>query len=703
MTREVKVKVKADTAEYVAPVAGATETTEKFDDKVKQTNDDLGKTAPAAAKAAAAMKLLGDEGGKTKVALEDGIGKNSTSLGVLDQKLQAARAEVRRLADEFNKTGDAGTLSKLFDAKNVAGDLEKLQKQLTSAMYTGTKTGLDLGGKEGSKSIFASIQGVLSTPIVGPITVGIAAAIAPALAFVVPMLNAALVSGGGFALLAGGVAGALQSQQVRDAASGLGSTLKSVFLDATSSFRNPVENALLDLTDFSRHLDLRSVFAPLAQYVAPLEKGLEGFLSRLTAGLAYFAEHMKPLVDVFVAHLPQFGAIVESFLQRVSRNAGENASAFDLLLTVLENVVRLIGGAIEAFDHMYKVAINVALGIAVAFDKAFGWVPVVGKQLDDNVLTLARLASEANGGVVGGFDNAATAADGLNGAVGPNGLGKSVLGTKTAFEQLDQATLQWKNDALDAKTASLNFKDALSNLKDQMKQNGAGFDENTTAGRQNTEQLNALAQSAQDVADKVYASTGNSQAAAQAYIQAKNQVMELAKQGHASASEIAALNQALDNAVKIRKGSIDIEVNLTGSGKALVTNQGVTILSGTGRKLERYGGVYEHAETGLVSAGIYSPQNPARYAFAEPATGGEAFVPKYGDYQRSTGIIDTAARWYGGRFVPTTAAAAAPQVFQPVINARVFVGDREITDIVRVEVDAADQRTAGAVAGGVRV
>lgn len=651
MTRSVKVTLEADVGKYTVPVIAAKDETDKLDNKVEALNRDLDKTTPAAARAAAAMKLLGDEGGKTKVALEDGIGKNSTSLGVLDQKLQAARAEVRKLADEFNRTGDSNTLGKLFDAKNIAGDLEKLQKNLTSALYTGTKVGLSEGGQEGSKSIFASIQGILSTPIVGPITVGIAAAVAPALALVVPMLNAALVTGGGFALLAGGVAGALQSAQVKDAASGLGSTLKSVFIDATSSFRNPVENALLDLTDFSRHLDLRSVFAPLAQDIAPLEKGLEGFLSRLVAGLGKFAENMKPVLYVFEQHLPQLGAVLENFLQRVSRNAGENASALDMLLTVLENAVKWVGILIEAFDHAYKVAVDVSLGIAVAFDKAFGWVPFVGKQLDGTVLALARMAAEANGGAEA-MDNSATAADGLNGAVGPNGLGKSVLGTTTAMQQLDTATLQWKNDALDAKNATLQYKDGLANLKQQMQDNKAGFDENTAAGRQNIEALNQLATSAQDVADKTYAATGNSQAAAQAYAQARDQILDLAKKGHASADEINALNQALDNVIKIRKGSVELQINLTGSGKALVENQGVTILQGTGRKLERAGGIYEHAEEGLLSAGIYPATSPARYAFAEPATGGEAFVPRYGEYMRSTSIIDQAARWYGGRFAP---------------------------------------------------
>jgi len=61
----------------------------------------------------------------------------------------------------------------------------------------------------------------------------------------------------------------------------------------------------------------------------------------------------------------------------------------------------------------------------------------------------------------------------------------------------------------------------------------------------------------------------------------------------------------------------------------------------------RWGGVTAHAQSGLLNAGIYSTQNPARYAFAEPATGGEAFIPRRGNRARSLAILDVAASWYG--------------------------------------------------------
>ncbi|KPC64435.1 hypothetical protein, partial [Streptomyces chattanoogensis] len=56
----------------------------------------------------------------------------------------------------------------------------------------------------------------------------------------------------------------------------------------------------------------------------------------------------------------------------------------------------------------------------------------------------------------------------------------------------------------------------------------------------------------------------------------------------------------------------------------------------------RWGNVY-HAEDGLLrQANAWGPGD-TMYAWREPATGGEAFVPKNGDAGRSLGILDTAA------------------------------------------------------------
>ncbi len=63
----------------------------------------------------------------------------------------------------------------------------------------------------------------------------------------------------------------------------------------------------------------------------------------------------------------------------------------------------------------------------------------------------------------------------------------------------------------------------------------------------------------------------------------------------------------------------------------------------------RWGDIYEYARGGVTPAHI-ARGDLIRYA--EPETGGEAFIPRRGDPTRSMSILATAASWYGARVVP---------------------------------------------------
>lgn len=84
----------------------------------------------------------------------------------------------------------------------------------------------------------------------------------------------------------------------------------------------------------------------------------------------------------------------------------------------------------------------------------------------------------------------------------------------------------------------------------------------------------------------------------------------------------------------------------------------------------RWGGVYANADGGIYTAqsgllrraAIFTPRSPARFAFAEPATGGEAFVPRLGDRGRSLSILSTAANWYDAAVVSGDLARAAAEL-----------------------------------------
>lgn len=74
-------------------------------------------------------------------------------------------------------------------------------------------------------------------------------------------------------------------------------------------------------------------------------------------------------------------------------------------------------------------------------------------------------------------------------------------------------------------------------------------------------------------------------------------------------------------------------------------------------RMNRWGGVYEFARGGVTPAHVAFG---TRYKWAEPATGGEAFIPRYGNRWRSVGILGQAASWYGMSLAPKGANQVPP-------------------------------------------
>jgi len=90
----------------------------------------------------------------------------------------------------------------------------------------------------------------------------------------------------------------------------------------------------------------------------------------------------------------------------------------------------------------------------------------------------------------------------------------------------------------------------------------------------------------------------------------------------------------------------------------VVSELGGSVLSGTaGAAIQqsqaahqgRWGAVTAYAKGGITPAHITRDQ---LFKYGEPATGGEAFVPRKGDKKRSTAILGEAAGWYGMQVVP---------------------------------------------------
>jgi hypothetical protein len=211
--------------------------------------------------------------------------------------------------------------------------------------------------------------------------------------------------------------------------------------------------------------------------------------------------------------------------------------------------------------------------------------------------------------------------------------------------------------------------DAITAVAKAFKDNGKAINGNSDAALKNRIAVGQAAEAAAKAAQAKYEETGSVAAASKVYSDYINALRKTLKQAGLTDAQInellkdyAAMPPSVTTSI-IANGitkSIDdgrilqrIYNDLNGRHIQVYIDENVHPGRYNTPVARRWGGVH-YAATGLVSfggAGIYSG-GPV-YGIAEPETGGEAFVPRYGEYSRSMGILAEAAQWYGARVVPT--------------------------------------------------
>jgi hypothetical protein len=314
----------------------------------------------------------------------------------------------------------------------------------------------------------------------------------------------------------------------------------------------------------------------------------------------------------------------------------------------------------------------------IAFDHISESLQNQGKTLPEinalfgKYLAAASAAGSANGGLAKGFGdvaaNTTTMTVGLQDAIDK---GQSL---SDVFGQLHGAAEGFAR-------GEIGFQQSIDDLSDALKKNGDTLDVNTQKGRDNKSAVLDTIDAAAKAAQAKYDESGSVQAASDTYNGYISKLKQTLTAAHWTDAQIDALIKNYASMPPVVTTTVKTPglaaANSTARGFARVMGDmdGKTVSStvvittihndraGFSREKDRWGGIHQHAADGLLSsAQTYSAVNPGRYMIAEPSTGGEAFVPRLGDYGRSTSILDQASRWYGGRFMPNGAGGgrAAP-------------------------------------------
>lgn len=591
-------------------------------------------------------------GGKFSTEVRSGIASALKSLpdipldadaGPAERRVAELRAELEALGREhvgitIDEKGAVTALAKIkaelltlggknsalrVDTKAAAGDIakigglfEQLGVQGAKALAKGVEDGADEGFKAVAKLAPASLQGALSTPVVGPvIAVALAGAVAAAGPSIASALGAAVISGGGLGLIGLGVAGQLKSPTVTSALDDLKDHAKDTLTEASASFAPVLVRGLGKFDDEIVKLEpkLEQMFDRVAPVADKLFDGAVGFIDKLEPGLDALSRAAGPVVGELANELPEVGAALADMLKDISSGGPQAALALHDVLTVVEGLTEFTGKAIESGEKLY------------------GWLRVLSAGRDAGNLAAQLVA-------LGGSHDQADAAAARQ-ADGEKKLQAAEQAAATAANDLSDALDKLIGKNLSQDQAALQQTQSMRALSDSITQNGRHWADNTAAADNNKQALYAAIQAAEQKRVTDVASGKDAVAAALDYNKQVDALIALAAKAGASKAALAAL-----------KGRYEVDVQTVYLSKFISEGTPPSkFFHGLAKGGIRSSAGIRHAAVGMV----IPPSNPGTVLAGEPQTGGEVLAPLRGISQgramKLAGLIGNA---YGFDVVP---------------------------------------------------
>ncbi|MFC3504801.1 hypothetical protein ACFOOK_28070 [Micromonospora krabiensis] len=683
MPRTVKVDLILDTVRYKRGAREAARDTNLVEDAV----EDLGK---AGAKASKETERLG--GGLTGVAddarkLDRQI--DTTNRGIRDLARQiAATSDVAERADLAKKLNlerrnlrQQTSLRKLIDFTDEDREQGvRIGARLADSIARGLSTA---GGP--LTRVLGNVFGTLPPQAQAAIGAGIVGAVAAAAPLIGGALAGAVVGAAGVGGIVGGAAIAARHPAVQASAQQTGDLFMATLGRAGSAFVPAALDGLTRVRGGIRRLDdeFERVGRSASRMVGPLTDDLLEGAESAIEGFATAVERSEPAVRAFGQIGREAGELVGDSLEMLSAHSADAARALLTLWGIVDGGVRILVGAVA--------------GLAATW----GWMDKIGSYLRGDLVGLAQLAAEEEAARQGATGLSPALQDLLDSL---DGVGLEAGDAAIEVQTLDDNMRTLANNAVSVEQANLRLESAIDAATEAAKRNGAGIDANIPKQNANREALVAIADQANTTAQRILDTGGSYDDAQQAALRGRAGFLAAAEAMKVDSAEAQRLAEKLfhipDDTAPVVRLVDKATGQLVGFEKRINKLDGRVItvrtrltsageyIPGVGTQTRRWGGITQHAQTGLLrDAQIAAPQGPARYAWAEPATGGEAFIPRLGDVDRSRAIWSYVGRnWLG------MGSAATVGTGSPVVN----VGDTTVV----VEIDG--QQLEGRIVSVVR-
>ena len=596
------------------------------------------------------------------------------------------------------------------DAESGASGLNRaFQKLVSGALAEGEQAGELFGqGLSGAVKTITALPPEISVPII----IGGAVLAAAASAEIGAAVGGAVLGGIGAAGIGAALAAQMHDAHVTAALAALKSDTKTVFSGATAGFVQPMVRAIGAVDAMVERIGpgLKGAFDSLTGPFETLVAGGTTMVENIMPGLEAAMRAAGPILDGIAHQLPGLGSDVSDFLEYLTtdtQGASEAINGLILLFRIGFSAIGPIIAAAEVGVDKFFQAINL---VYLALSKIPGSAgPLAG--LRAVLESIEGNSGKASKGV-SAFGSSSAAA-----AAAAKTLASDTESVNNAFDKL-------LGNAVGAEQAALKFRDALAGLTKSVKDNGTSISANTAAGRSNRESILDIISAAKDARDASIAQAAGTSRAAQATLDAnakfrgnisaligmasqlgistgamKRLLVQLgllpnetstdirvpgAKDSQLEIDILKKKEEALrDRYLKIKasapQGEVDAlkaKINalhdkvVTLTTRQIVETVYSSVISG---KYDYYGHA-NHATGAVVDyyadGGMREPDHVAQLApagqmrtFAEPETGGEAYIPLSPDKRgRSLSIYAETGRRLG---VP--GAGAAP-IIAPVVT-----------------------------------
>jgi ribosome-associated translation inhibitor RaiA len=453
---------------------------------------------------------LGKFDATLEAALKSAIGHLPTinpkaDLSEADEKVAFLRSELERLSKQrigvdldekraleklvglkaaLAELGGAKGSRLRFDTDSAAKDLASLGKIFEEVGVEGAKVlakSIEEGGDEAFRTMAASLQGALSSPVIGPIvTVALVAGVVAAAPVILATTAGALLAGVAAAGIGVGIAGQIHDPRVMKAISDTKDSLATGLTDATAAFA-PV---LIDVAHKAQSAfaglepGLKSTFDHLAPVADKLlsnlvvmgQKAAPGFEKAMNAG--------GHVLDRIGDDLPGLGASFSKMFDEISGGANGGADAVHDLIRLIGMLAVGIGGVLEVGGKAFSVVEDV-------FDTLTGNFG----DLDRKLASSAGGTDELDKELAELGDHAAKAGDDMETL--SNKISSTAVTSDTLAGQMSDKLF---GALMGMDQATLGFAESQTKLSQSLDENGRHLDIHTEKGQANREAILAAIQ-----------------------------------------------------------------------------------------------------------------------------------------------------------------------------------------------------------------